>query len=296
MKRSIFTRLSACVMILAVLIFAAVPVWAIPARPDTQYILDEAGVLSQDTIRSLQQRSASLYAQTGAELDVVVTNDIGSDIQDYAEDIYRSWNISNAGILLVLSIQADDYYALYGSAVTNYFKNDIQNILYEYLEDDFAMGNYDAGLEKVCAQFDARLRSAVQDLVGSTDRYDPSVSYTPSFFERMMSLFGSFIWIVLRILIVIVVISVVLSLFRPRRYGYGGGFFRPSFFFFPLWFRGPRPPRGPHPPHGPGGFGGFGGGPGSFGGGSFGGGGGRSGGGGFGGFGGGNSGGGAGRR
>ena len=131
MKRSIFTRLSACVVILAVLIFAAVPVWAIPARPDTQYILDEAGVLSPDTIRSLQQRSASLYVQTGAELDVVVTNDTGSDIQDYAEDIYRSWNISNAGILLVLSIQADDYYALYGSAVTNYFKNDIQNILYE---------------------------------------------------------------------------------------------------------------------------------------------------------------------
>ena len=131
MKRSLFTRLLACVLVLAVVLFAALPVFAAPARPDTEYILDEAGVLSSDTVRSLQQRSASLYAQTGAELDVVVTNDTGSDIQDYAEDIYKSWNISNAGILLVLSIQEDDYYALYGSAVTNYFKNDIQDILYD---------------------------------------------------------------------------------------------------------------------------------------------------------------------
>ena len=78
MKRSLFTRLSACVLVLAVVLFAALPVWAAPARPDTEYILDEAGVLSSDTIRSLQQRSAALHTQTGAELVVVITNDTGS--------------------------------------------------------------------------------------------------------------------------------------------------------------------------------------------------------------------------
>ena len=269
MKRSFFPRLSACVMILVVLLFAAVPVWAIPARPDSQYILDEAGVLSEDTIRSLQQRSASLHTQTGAELAVVVTNDTGSDIQNYAEEIYKSWDISNAGILLVLSIQEDDYYAMYGWAVTDYFENDIQDILYEYLEDDFAMGNYDAGLKKVCAQFDTRLRSAIQDLVGSAEQNstssaeqkptssveqdDASKIHIPSSVVRIIPAVGVFVFFVTFMLIAIVIAAIVVLVLvvRPRGHSHGTKVPRSTPSFSATQIHSSRSPRTPTPPKEP---------------------------------------------
>ena len=132
-KMSISRRAMAVLLAVVMLLAVAVPAFAVPNRPSGTYVLDEAGVLSSQTENTLNADVQTLYETTGAELAVVTVNSTGGDIVDFAEDIYSSWNISNAGVLLVLSIEEDDYYALYGAAVTDYFEDDIADILYRYI-------------------------------------------------------------------------------------------------------------------------------------------------------------------
>ena len=216
MKRNTITRWISAALCLVLLFALALPAAAgVPSRPNGSYVVDEANVLSAQTENSINGSAGSLYASTGAELVVVTVENTGrTDIEDFAEDIYETWNISNAGILLVLSIGEDDYYALYGAAVTSYFQNDISDILYTYLEDDFARGNYDAGVQKVCTQFENRLRSAVNDLTGGTyngaaNGYADYAQTSPM--RTAVSLFARVLSLLFYVIIIVVVISIILS-------------------------------------------------------------------------------------
>ena len=99
---------------------------AYPDRPENQYVLDEADVLSF--------------------LD-------GEDIDDYAYSLFNIWGIGsqerNNGLLLLLAIGEENYYAQAGTGIEDYFDGaKLQDMLDEYLEPDFAAREYDAGVEK----------------------------------------------------------------------------------------------------------------------------------------------------
>lgn len=269
-------------VLLAVLVFVlmAVPAFAVtlPDAP-TGYVYDGANVLSSSTESYIERTGSALAEACGAEV-VVATVDFtdGEDIADYAYDLFNKWGIGdkkeNNGLLILLSIGEEDYYAEPGAGLTDVFTGGVLDaMLYDYLEDDFAAKDYDSGVKKVYARAVEILENYynVSYSTGTTNNANTNYNYTNNNtsggvvygFQRFFSRVGRFIFIVLFVIVVI-----ALSVLRPRRRYYrrgwgappppppmGGGF-----------WRGPRPPRGPGGPGfggpGPGGPrpGGFGGG------------------------------------
>lgn len=303
--------LLACVLaaVLAVPVLAA----GIPDAPDA-YVYDEAGVLSDSTEQYINLETAALDEACGGQIAVVAVEFTGAySTADYAYELFNAWGIGdrneNNGLLLLLVTGAEDYYIMPGSGVTDIFSGGtLQTLMDDYLEADFAAGNYDAGVRKT---FD-RIMEIYGEKYDLTPTSASDAGYS-GYADAEDSLFSRFFRVIGKILIVAILVVLVIVLIRffaggPRGgggggYGGGGGggfwnglllgsllnrrryTYRPP----PPHFGGPRPPRPPHVGRPGGGFGG--GRPGGFGG--FGGG--RTGG--FGGFGGGGSrGGGAGRR
>lgn len=293
-----------------------------------QYVLDRQGVIEKSTMEYIDAINASLFAQTGAQIAVEVVETTGDvDIGTYTQQEFERLGVGSAerdnGILLVLALKNEyngapsgDYYIGWGSGWTSSEQETLQNILWDYMEADFAAGDYDRAVRTT---FDT-LIAYLADGYGVTVRenYIPPVNASYSarsggyetqsvgyFAPTLGTLLGDVVILVMLLLLVWVMVDAMRwSRYRRRYMRPGMGI--PTVMYYPIFWGRPhhhhhhnQPPRGggPRPPHsgGPSGGAGRGGGfGGSFGGGSFGGGAGR--GGSFGGgFGGGSFGGGAGR-
>ena len=298
-----------------------------------QYVMDSLGVISEDTKAYIDAMNASLFAQTGAQIAVEVVDTTGSEtIADFTAREFERLGVGSAerdnGVLLVLALQnmyngapVGDYYMGWGSGWSSSEQQALQSILWSYMEQDFAAGDYDAAVRST---FDALIDYMAEGYgVTVKENYIPAVpesyhavaggyeSVSTGYFAPA---FTTLVWDLVMMVVVLLIVWMALDGVRYSRYRrryLRPGMGRPTVLYYPIFWGRPRryrahrpprpprrpPPRGPRPPHNSGGFGGgfggghFGGGAGrgGFGGGSFGGGAGR------GGFGGGSFGGGAGR-
>ena len=185
---------------LALALCLAVPALAIsiPQRPENQYVLDEAGVLSEETEQEIIDTNNALFEETGAQVVVVAVDFLGGeDIEDYAYTLFNSWGIGsverNNGLLLLLAIGEDNYYAMSGYGLEDYFDGaKLKGMLNDYLEEDFAARDYDAGVEKFFSQAVSQVKTYYANYTdeytpGETDPdydYDDDGQYEPSFGER----------------------------------------------------------------------------------------------------------------
>lgn len=241
-KRSIILILTAIIFTFSTCAFNVV-------EPTEQfYVADYSDVIDKETEEYIISKNDALYDATGAQICVVTVDFIGTaEIEDYAYKLFNAWGIGssdkNNGILLLLVIGAEDYYAMQGSGIEkNLSSGTLGDILYEYLEPDFAVGDYDAGVRKV---FDA-LYDKTESIYGTvSNNYQIDYHEDDRVYEDGESIIGRIVRTVSRIfkvaiLIIVLVIFIIISnigrIFRPR--GPWGGHRR-------------RPP----PP--PGGFGGF---------------------------------------
>lgn len=282
-KKSLALAAALCMALLLPLTALA----AVPDRPANKYVLDQAGVLSDATEKEIVSENKELFEETGGEIVIAAVDFLGGEsIRDYAYDMFNSWGVGseerNNGILLVMAIGEDNYYAQSGYGIEDYFDGGkMQELLDEYLEPDFAAGDYDAGAKKFFDAALSELRAYSYDDdygAGGGNTYDDTVyeepyeSRSPGFFRVLISFF-------VRIVVVIVVVVVIVALIRSlsgggpgNGSGGGGGFWRGMFWGSMLngrrrrWYGAPPPPPppggfgpGPRPPRRGGGFGGFGG-------------------------------------
>lgn len=297
--KSVIGRLGAFFCVLLTLgTFSLSALAAVPERPENRYVLDSAGVLDSSTERKIIARNQELFEEYGAEIVVAAVDFLGGeDIDDYTYEMFNDWGVGsserNNGILLVLAIGEENYYAQAGYGIDDYFDGALLgDFLDEYLEDDFAAEDYDAGVEKV---FTA-LADELEDYYGSGNGGTPAQDYEDDWkddwdeeFSDGWSLFGAIWTIVWNIIQIIVVVVILLLIFRFIRNlggrggrggpggGSGGGGFWQGMMLGSMMNRrrnywGAPPPPPPPPPR-PGGFGapqpprgGFGGRPGGFGG------------------------------
>ncbi len=149
-------------VLLCILLLLCLPsgAFAVVDAPADVYVGDYANVLSESTERYIIAENQKLAEATGAQI-VVVTVDFldGIEIEDYAYKIFNDWGIGDAdrnnGLLLLLAIGEDNYYAMQGAGIERVLSSGtLGDYLYDYLEDDFAAGDYDAGVNDV---FDAFL-------------------------------------------------------------------------------------------------------------------------------------------
>lgn len=127
-------------------------------KPDADfYVLDQAKVLSEDAKAHIVFNNDALYKACGAQIVIVTVKDVGNaPISDYALQLFNEWKIGsskNNGVLVLLSIDDDDYYLLQGRGIErDLTSSDLSSYQNQYLEPYFAKKQYEDG---VISLFDA---------------------------------------------------------------------------------------------------------------------------------------------
>ncbi len=128
-----------------------------PALPEPGadfYYYDAAQVMDYDTKAMLCSCNVELYEATGAQIVVAaIPGTKGMPINEYTTCLYNYWGVGSAelnnGFLLLLAIDDDNYFCGTGSGIDDVFTDElISELLYEYLEPDFAAKNYSAGIQR----------------------------------------------------------------------------------------------------------------------------------------------------
>lgn len=214
----------------------------VPEPLDNFYVADYANVISEEAAEQIRQINVELEKTNGAQI-VVATFDFlnGEDIADVAYDLFNGWGVGSAennnGVLLVLAIGEEDYYCVQGSGLEQTLSSGIiDDLLYNYLEDDFAAEKYSEGVLKTVQQ----LASIVEKTAGTPAVTEPEVRPTvnptrqpavnpPSAENKRGTDFvGAFLTFVFISIPVILFLLIVIAIFSPNRPSYG-----------------PRPPRRP---------------------------------------------------
>lgn len=255
---------------------------SVPDPTSDFYVNDYAGVLSDATKEEIVTKNDGLYAATGAQIVVTVVQSTGgASMSQYAYDLANTWGIGSAeknnGVLLLLSIDDDDYQCIQGSGLETLLPTaTLSRILQEDLEPDFAAKDYDAGVRKT---FDSLYR-AVCDIYGYTGSGGtantgsaavPTPAPVPSHTDSAISIghmIGTVVGLIFFLVLVIFLISILTAPRRRRTYYdptptySGGSSFGSGFFWGSVLGGRRRRPRYPPPPPPPGGWGGRPGGPG----------------------------------
>ncbi|MDE2133772.1 MAG: TPM domain-containing protein [Alphaproteobacteria bacterium] len=133
-------------------VLAAGAAMAAPSFPPlTGRVVDDAGILSQDTQQKLAGLLAAMEQQTGDQIVVVTLKSLqGYDIDTYGYQLGRAWGIGqkgkNNGVLITIApnehkVRIDPGYGLEGSLTDAQSALIIQNTMLPY----FRKGDYDDG-------------------------------------------------------------------------------------------------------------------------------------------------------
>ena len=119
------------------------PETAPPAAAES-YVWDDAGVLSSQTVRVLDQRNERLWKRYNAVVGVALCNYGGNDPYTYVTTLFADMGLGGDDMLVVLDISGDNYWMYTGERVSRQFSGeDCDDYTYGYMEDFFARGMYD---------------------------------------------------------------------------------------------------------------------------------------------------------
>lgn len=235
------------------------------------YVYDSAHVLSDATMSHIDAMNASLFAQTGAQIMIVTVDTTGgTDIVDYAVDLGNEYGVGSAerdnGIVMVLALDdiaqnglVGDYGAAYGDGLYD-CGDELNSILYYYMEDDFAAGDYDAGVEKtfdayidwLADYYDVTVRENYIPAVRET--YSTASGYQTQTTGYMAPTFGMLLGNLITLLVVLFILWVILDAVRYSRYRRRylmPGMGVPTRRYYPVFWGRPRRRRPPPPPRPP---------------------------------------------
>lgn len=269
MKKHIHTHLlSACLLAILLLLACPLPVYAdaLP-EPSTQfYVLDEAGVLGSAAEAKIVSENQALFALTGAEIAVVCVDTTGSmDIADYAYGLFNKWGIGssqrNNGVLILLSIDEDDYWVLQGEGLEDTLTSGMLKLWNnDYLEPHFAAKRYEDGVlalfDAIVAHFETLYSIDIESWDGAPGEFTPRDAAVDDSGDSGGSSAAS---VFITLLVIALVILFVIIILNNHGGGSGGGrrYYGPTV-HIPLVIRPPRGgfyPGGLRPPRG-GSFGG----------------------------------------
>ncbi len=113
----------------------------------TTYIHDDAGVLSSSTENKLADITAGTINDYGTAIAVVTCNYGRDDLGDYAMDYAEDIGLGENDFIVVLDISGENYWLVQGYGLVPYFTDqDCSDYAYDYMERDFARGDYDGAV------------------------------------------------------------------------------------------------------------------------------------------------------
>ncbi len=164
-------RLAICFAAALALMCAPALAKVVSAGTDFFY-LDNANVMSEALEGEIYFCNQLLDKACGAQIVVVTIDTTGTEaIDDYAYDLFNKWRIGDQkqqnGLLILLAIGDDNYYVLPGTGLESRFSAGyIGEYVDEYLEPNFASGDYEAAVKKFFEAVFARV----------ADTYDANVT------------------------------------------------------------------------------------------------------------------------
>lgn len=263
-------------LILAVLcaLLAQGAAFAVSVEPPTGYYAsDFASVLTGEAKNHIEVNAKRLDDRTGAQIVFVTLRTTQPyTTEDYANALFNTWKIGDAkknnGILVLLAVSDQDYYTLEGTGLErNLPPGELSALWNEYLEPDFARGDYSAGavkyfdalFERIASIYGVNLpldTTSKAPYYGSSGNTSSKSGILNNSSDRTARSAGDDdLFSGGNILIAIVIVLIVLSVFSGGRGGCGCLPFMLGGWMGGL-FGGRRPPRAGSGPRWPGGFGG----------------------------------------
>ncbi|WP_059050690.1 TPM domain-containing protein [Paenibacillus senegalimassiliensis] len=154
--------LKTSLMMFAWVLLLPLTVHAAPALPEPTgafYVNDFANVIDPADELLMVENGKMLEKLNGAQVVIVTVDFVGTrSISDYAAELFNQWGVGDAkknnGLLILLSIGDDNYWAVQGRGLESTLTSGtISNMLFDYLEEDFANKQYSAGSTKVYSAF-----------------------------------------------------------------------------------------------------------------------------------------------
>jgi len=147
-------RIAAFILLFAVMSALALPVFAEIEYPTpTDYIADDAAVLSEQTVKQIKEKNADLASEIKAVIAVcTVKSTNGIEIGKYARSLYSEWKLPT-GILIVVASEDKSFFLVPSTGVSEVIDNTaLEEVRDQYIEDDFAAGRIDTAIRKAVTQ------------------------------------------------------------------------------------------------------------------------------------------------
>ena len=138
-------KLFGFLLVIILILSMAVPAFA--ADSDAPRVVDNADLLSSNEEAALKREIQQMQSELSLDIVIVTTYGTGSkSIQAYADDFYDNngygYGSDNSGILLLLDMQAREWYmSTCGEAIRIFSDNDLDD-LGERIVDDLSDGDY----------------------------------------------------------------------------------------------------------------------------------------------------------
>lgn len=148
MKRTVVTLLVAVTGVL----FG----WSQPPIPDHggRWVVDEAGVLSENTISTVTTLCRNEFDSTSNQVVVYLFTSLGgASIESYANEVYNTWEIgtkeNNNGVLLVVAVNDRKMRIEVGYGLEPYLTDiEAKDIIDYEIKPEFKKGDFDNGVLK----------------------------------------------------------------------------------------------------------------------------------------------------
>ena len=226
----------------------------------TDWLWDEAGVLSDATEETLCLYNANWDARYGMIMAVAAVSDTdGMAIDTYTYQLGNDIGLGSQDLLLVMDVGGQDAFLIPGDSVTSALSDSVITQYMDQYYDAFMARDYDTFALGVFSSFQTFFASHL-----NAAQSTPAPGYAEGY-ARDVSWVVQIFFLILLILIVFSIIdSTRYTAYRRRYYGKGVPpvVFRPLLFWHGpgygwyrrRWRQPPPPPgRGPRPPRGPGG-------------------------------------------
>ncbi len=137
-------KISSCFLIGLLLLSLSIPAFA--GESEVPWVVDNAGLLTAENIDFLSEKIRELRSELELDIVIVTTNGTGGkSIQQFADDFYDEngygYGVDNSGILLVLDMEARQWYmSTCGEAIyifTDYGLDQLGQSLLPWLSQDY---------------------------------------------------------------------------------------------------------------------------------------------------------------
>ena len=203
---------------------------SLSAAAFTQYVRDDAGVLSDKTEEAIGLYNANWDKMFGSIM-AVVTVQSSDNLENTAYDYADTMQLGSNDAILVIAKQQQDYYLVASGDFYDLLSGLSQSFVASCMADNVQKGDYDAAVRSLCAALHVELSQQYQQSEAALDEAANGVMF-------------------IMILIIFFVLWIMLDGMRYRRYRRRymmPGMGVPTVMYHPI-FWGRRPPRGPRPP------------------------------------------------